>query len=75
MSIAFSGIYNGVSNISTLIQENKFSIPDFSTETIIVVDARLNLQELDLIKSLISKQKSSYLLDLPETAKVIKIES
>ena len=75
MSIAFSGIYNGVSNISTLIQENKFSIPDFSTETIIVVDARLSLQELDLIKSLISKQKSSYLLDLAETAKVIKIES
>ena len=75
MSIAFSGIYNGVSNISTLIQENKFSIPDFSTETIIVIDARLNLQELDLIKSLVSKQKSSYLLDIPETAKVIKIES
>lgn len=75
MSIAFSGIYNGVSNISTLIQENKFSIPDFSTESIIIVDARLNLQELELIKSLISKHKSSYLLDLPETAKVIKIES
>ena len=75
MSIAFSGIYGGLSNISTLIQENKFSIPDISTEAIIVVDARLNVRELDLIKSLISKHKSSYLLDLPETAKVIKIES
>ena len=75
LSIVFHGIYSGISNISLLLQENKFSIPDFSTETIILVDARLNLQELDLIKSLISKQKSSYLLDIAETAKVIKIES
>jgi len=75
LSTVFRGIYTGIGNITTLLQQNKFSIPYIPTETIIVIDARLNLQEFDLIKSLISKQKSSYLLDLPETAKVIKIES
>ena len=75
ISIVFPGIYSGISNISSLLQEDKFSLHHISTESIIIVDARLNLQEFDLIKSRISKQKSSYLLDLPETAKVIKIES
>ena len=75
LSTVFPGIYSGISDITTLLQKNKFSIPSIPTETIIIIDARLNLQEFDLINSLISKQKSSYLLDLPETAKVIKIES
>ncbi len=75
VSIVYPGIYTGISNISSLPQEKIFSIPDFPHGSIIVVDSRLNSQELDLIKSLISKQKSSYLIDLPQTAKVIKIES
>ena len=75
LSIVFPGIYTGISDITNLLQQNKFSIPGISTETIIVIDARLNLQEFDLIKSLVSKQKSSYLLNIAEAAKVIKIES
>ena len=56
ISIVFPGIYSGISNISSLLQKNKFSIPNISTETIIVVDARLNLQEHELIKSMIPKK-------------------
>ena len=73
ISIVFPGIYTGVSNISSLLQENKFSIPDFPHESIIVVDARLNLQEYKLIKLMIPAKISSYLLNSFDTAKVIHI--
>ena len=73
ISIVFPGIYTGISNISSLLQENKFSIPDFPHGSIIVVDARLNLQEHELIKLMIPKKNSYYLLDSHDTAKVIHI--
>ena len=73
ISIVFLGIYTGISNISSLLQENKFAIPDFSHESIIIVDARLNLQEHELIKSMLPPEKSSYLLDTIDSAKVIHI--
>lgn len=73
ISIVFPGIYTGISNISYLLQENKLSIPDFPHESIIIVDARLNLQEVELIKLIIPAKKSFYLLDSFDTAKVIHI--
>ena len=44
VSVVSPGIYTGISNISSLLQEKIFSIPDFPHGSIIVVDARLNLQ-------------------------------
>ena len=73
LSIAFTGIYTGITNISSLLQEKKFSIPDISTEFIIIVDARLNSQEHELISSMIPLNKSSYLLSKIGTTKAIHI--
>ena len=74
VSIPFDGIFTGISNVSSMLEENKFSIPNISTETIIVVDARLNLQELESIHFMILVKKSTYLLDSIDTAKVIHIK-
>ena len=73
VSIVFNGIYSGISNISSLLKENKFSIPDISKEFIIIVDARLNSQENELISSKFPLNKSTYLLNIIGTAKVIHI--
>ena len=70
VSIPFDGIFTGISNVSSMLEENKFSIPNISTETIIVVDARLNLQELESIHFMILVKKSTYLLDSIDTARL-----
>ena len=72
--IAYKGRYTGVSNISKLLRDKQFSFPIFSNKAIIVIDARLNDDELASIHSMISERRHSYLLNLPETSKVISIE-
>jgi hypothetical protein len=74
LSIVFPGNYSGISNISSALQNNRFSIPNITYEAIIVIDARLNIQELESINSMIHSHKSSYLLDLHGTAKVIHVK-
>jgi hypothetical protein len=73
LSIAFKGRYSGISNISYKLQKNEFILPEI-TEAIVLLDARLNSQELKSIYSLIPKRKTSFLLTLPETAKVLHIK-
>jgi hypothetical protein len=74
MCIAYKGKYTGVSNISKLLREKQFSLPIFSNNALIIIDARLNDKELASIDSMLSESKHSYLLNLTETAKVISIE-
>ena len=74
LSIVFSGIYSGIGNISYLLKKNKFSIPDISGESFIVIDSRLDLKEYELIKSLFQVENCSSLLDLHGTAKVLHLK-
>lgn len=74
MCIAYKGKYTGISNISKLLRDKQFSLPIFSNNALIIIDARLNDEESASIDSMISERKHSYLLNLTETAKVISIE-
>jgi hypothetical protein len=71
MCIAYKGRYTGLSNISTLLKNHQYTLPSFSTEALIILDARLKDEELEIINTMISRNNHSYLLNLPETAKVI----
>ena len=55
MCIAYKGKYI-VSNISELLKEKTFSLPIFSNNALIIIDARLNNNELASINSDIGKK-------------------
>lgn len=74
MSVAYKGRYSGIGNITEQLKDPKFKLPIFSSEAFIVLDSRLNDKKLRNMHAIISKNNHTYLLNLPETAKVIRID-